>query len=298
MSSIFIQIASYRDSQLLPTIRDCINMAKDASRLTFGVCWQHDESESMMEFANDSRFKIIGIPFTESKGCCWARNKTQKLYAGETFTMQIDSHMRFAEHWDEKCVEMMNDLINKGHKKPMLTGYPPSFFPDKEPEGRMKYPIKVEFGEFYEQGAVNLKPHKLEGWEQMTSPAPTKFFSAGFCFTVGRFCTDVPYDPELFFRGEEITMTIRAYTHGYDFFHPHRIILWHEYTRPTSPKNHNFELMKKAHYRTEVFLGMKDNVIDFGIYGIGKVRSFADYEKMSGICFKSKTYLATTLKND
>ena len=294
MSSIFIQIAAYRDAQLLPTIRDCVAMAKDASRLTFGVCWQHDDTESMEEFAADARFKIIDVPYTESKGCCWARSKTQQLYAGETYTMQIDSHMRFVEHWDEKCVEMMQQLKSLGHDKPMLTGYPPSFFTATDPDNRMKYPIKVEFGEFYTQGAVNLKPHKLDGWEQMTSPVPTKFFSAGFCFTVGRFCTDVPYDPELFFRGEEITMTIRAYTHGYDFFHPHRIILWHEYTRSTSPKNHNSKLMQQAHHRTEVFLGMKDDVIDFGIYGLGDIRSFTDYEQMSGICFKNKTYIAVS----
>lgn len=294
MSNIFIQIASYRDVQLLPTIRDCIAMARHPENLTFGICWQHDDTESLEEFINDPRFKIVDVPYTESLGCCWARSKTQELYNGETYTMQIDSHMRFVDGWDVMCVDMIKDLQSNGHKKPMLTGYPPSFFPDKEPEGRMKYPIKVEFGNFYEQGAVNLKPHKLEGWENMTSPATAKYFSAGFCFTLGQFCTEVPYDPNLFFRGEEITMTIRAYTNGYDFFHPHRIITWHEYTRATSPKNHNTELMKQAHHRTNVFLGMEQDNIDFGIYVNGNVRSLQNYEKFSGISFKNSTYAPTS----
>jgi hypothetical protein len=290
MSSIFVQIASYRDAQLLPTIRDCINMAKDASRLTFGICWQRDETESLEEFANDPRFKIIDVPFAESKGCCWARSQIQQLYANETYTMQIDSHMRFVEHWDEKCINMLQDLKNQGYEKPMLTGYPPSFFPDREPQGRMQWPIKVEFCKFFDQGVIDLKPVRLDGWEAMTSPVPAKFFSAGFYFTIGEFCKEIPYDPQLFFRGEEITMAIRAYTHGYDFFHPHQIILWHEYTRLSAPKNHNYTLMVQGHKRTEAFLGLTEEKIDFGIYGMGSVRSFEDYQNLSGINFKARTY--------
>ena len=32
-------------------------------------------------------------------------------------------------------------------------------------------------------------------------------------------------------------MTVRAFTHGYDLFYPHRVILWHEYTRNYRPKH-------------------------------------------------------------
>ncbi len=293
MSNIFIQIASYRDTQLIPTIKDLLQNAHDPQNLTFGICWQHDETESLDEFKNDSRFRIIDIPYQDSKGCCWARSLTQSLYKDETYTMQIDSHMRFVPNWDQECINMIEELKSKGHSKPMLTGYPPSFFPDNDPEGRMKFPICVKFDNFFDQGAVNLKPHKLEGWESMTSPYPAKYFSAGFCFTIGEFIKDIPYDPELFFRGEEITMSIRAYTYGYDFFHPHKIILWHEYTRNNAPKNNITEAMYKSHHRTNVFLGLSGldpKSIDFGNNYVGNVRTFEDYEKFSGINFKTKTY--------
>ena len=46
---IFVQIASYRDPELLPTIRDCIDKAKYPENLTFGICLQRDENESMGE---------------------------------------------------------------------------------------------------------------------------------------------------------------------------------------------------------------------------------------------------------
>jgi hypothetical protein len=38
---IFIQIASYRDPQLIPTIKDCIEKAKNPKKLVFSIAWQH-----------------------------------------------------------------------------------------------------------------------------------------------------------------------------------------------------------------------------------------------------------------
>jgi hypothetical protein len=49
-------------------------------------------------------------------------------------------------------------------------------------------------------------------------PQPTAFLSGHFIFAHGRFVRDVPYDPEIPFDGEEDSMAIRAYTHGYDMF--------------------------------------------------------------------------------
>ncbi len=65
-------------------------------------------------------------------------------------------------------------------------------------------------------------------------PLRARFVSAHFLFTLGAFVNDVPYDPELYFHGEEIMLAIRAFTHGYDLFHPPEHILWHEYTRDLS----------------------------------------------------------------
>ena len=50
---IFIQIASYRDPQLLPTIKDCINKAKYPENLVFSIAWQHasfDTWDNLDEF--------------------------------------------------------------------------------------------------------------------------------------------------------------------------------------------------------------------------------------------------------
>ena len=40
-NTIFIQIASYRDPQLLHTLRDALDKAKYPENLRFAICWQH-----------------------------------------------------------------------------------------------------------------------------------------------------------------------------------------------------------------------------------------------------------------
>ena len=101
---IFIQIASYRDPQLIPTIESALENAKRPKNLVFGIARQfhpEDGFDNLDKYRKDKRFRILDIPYTESKGVCWARNQVQQLYKNETYTMQIDSHMRFEKDWDD-----------------------------------------------------------------------------------------------------------------------------------------------------------------------------------------------------
>ena len=83
--SIFVQIASFRDSQLLPTLRDMIDKAHEPEQLKICICHQHhedDEWDTLEEFDGDERFIIIDIDAKDSKGVCWARNLIQQEYKG------------------------------------------------------------------------------------------------------------------------------------------------------------------------------------------------------------------------
>lgn len=69
-------------------------------------------------------------------------------------------------------------------------------------------------------------------------------YLAGVYFSDGSFAREVPNDPNIFFIGEEIAMAARAFTHGYDIYAPHKILLWHFYTRSEHSKvwsDHNNE---------------------------------------------------------
>ena len=140
-NTIFIQIASYRDPQLLLTIEDMLDKAKYPKNLRIGICWQHSDKDTWPDvdkYKGDSRFRILDVPYKDSKGVCWARNAVQKLYDGEKYTLQLDSHHRFAQDWDQTLIDMLVDLLKNGHEKPLITSYIPSFDPDNDPAARIQ----------------------------------------------------------------------------------------------------------------------------------------------------------------
>jgi len=304
-NKIFIQIASYRDPQLIPTIEDCISNSKHPENLKFCIAWQHDDSENLDKYKKDSRFIILDIPYQDSKGACWARNKIQQNYSGEKYTLQLDSHHRFAKHWDVELIEMIERLQKDGYKKPLLTGYVSSFNPDNDPHERVNIPWKMNFDRFIPEGAIFFLPASIDNYKELTKPIPSRFYSAHFCFTLGQFCKEVQHDPEYYFHGEEISIAVRAYTHGYDLFHPHKVIVWHEYTRKGRVKQWDDDKTwnvknDHCHLRNRKLFEMdgEKRDIDFGIYGFGSQRTLEDYEKYAGICFKKRAVQKYTLDNN
>jgi glycosyltransferase involved in cell wall biosynthesis len=307
-NKIFIQIASYRDPQLVPTIKDCIKNAKKPENLVFSIAWQRskeDEWDNLDEFLNDKRFKIIDINYEDSKGACWARNQLQQQYNGEEYTIQLDSHHRFAENWDEDCIKMIKQLQKKGHKKPLLTGYVSSFDPDNDPAGRIQAPWKMNFDRFIPEGAVFFLPATIDDYKERTEPIPARFYSAHFCFTLGSFVKEVPHDPEYYFHGEEISIAVRAYTWGYDLFHPHKTVVWHEYTRKGRKKQWDDDKQwvtknVSCHKRNRKLFEMDGEVkdIDFGVYDFGKERTLEDYERYAGVSFKKRAVQKYTVDNN
>ena len=302
---IYVQIAAYRDPELLPTIRDCIKRADNPEDLVFCIAWQRskdDEWDTLEEYTNDPRFKIIDIDYKEGLGTCWARHLLNEAYDGEKYTLQLDSHHRFVRGWDSKCKKMMSDLIAAGHEKPLLTAYVPSYDPENDPASRVKEVWKLNFDRFTPEGVIFMLPANVENIEHHTLPIPTRFFSAHFVFTFGQFVKDVPYDPNLYFHGEEISMAVRAYTAGYDLFIPNEIVCWHEYTRKGRirhwDENKKWEnLNNKSLKRVKQLLGVDGDFADydFGPYGFGNVRTLNDYVEYSGIRFEDRAVQQYTL---
>ena len=307
-SKIFVQIASYRDPQLLLTLRDCIDKAKNPKKLVFSIAWQHapeDAWDNLDEFKDDKRFRIVDIPYLESKGACWARYQLQQNYDGEEYTLQLDSHHRFAQDWDEKLINMIKQLQNKGHEKPLLTGYVSSFDPDNDPAARVQQPWKMNFDRFIPEGAVFFLPATFDSWDDKSKPLPARFYSAHFAFTVGEFCKEVPHDPGYYFHGEEISIAVRAYTWGYDLFHPHKVVVWHEYTRKGRKKQWDDDPIwvsrnVACHKRNRKLFEMDGEVkdVDFGIYDFGKIRTLEDYERYAGLSFKKRAVQQYTKSNN
>lgn len=300
---IFVQIASYRDPELIPTIKDCIAKAKYPKRLTFGICWQHstdDEWDNLDEYKDNPAFTIMDVPWNESGGLCWARHHIQKMWKGEEYTMQLDSHHRFLQDWDEVLIEMMGQT---GSPKPILTAYAGMYDP-KENKLLNEEPYKMVPDKFTGGGTILFYPHAIPNYKELNKPIPARFVSGHFFFTLGKHCQEYKYDPNIYFAGDEISLSIRSYTLGYDLFHPHYTVIWHEYTREGRTKhwtdfdtqNKEAGLVEKPWWemdgdskrRLRHMLQEEDNDIDLGIYGLGNIRSHFAYEAYAGINFRRK----------
>jgi hypothetical protein len=300
--TIYIQIAAYRDPELLNTLRDCIQNAKYPDNLRFGIAWQHspyEEWDNLDEFKDDSRFHIIDIDYRDAKGPCWARYQLNKAYTGQTYTLQLDSHHRFTEHWDETLITMLEGLRSKECPKPVLTSYLPSFKPQNDPEERLQIPWVMEFDRFAPEGPVHFLPHSIDNFRELDKPVPTRFASGHFIFADGKFCQEVEYDPTYYFHGEEINLSVRSYMAGYDLFAPHRPIIWHEYTRNGKKKHwddHNDwpTLDKESHKHNKELLGI-DN-IDSDKRLIRNVRTLKEYEMYAGLEFSTRRVHTATLQ--
>ena len=309
-NKIFVQIASYRDPELIPTIEDVISKAKNPENLTFGICWQHakeDEWDNLDKFKNDPRFKIIDIDWKDSKGLCWARSEIQKLWNKEDYTLQLDSHHRFLQNWDEELINMLKMVDSE---KPIITTYAGMYEPKTNKLLNIE-PYKMVASNFTQSGTILFRPHAIEEWQTLTRPIPARFVSGHFFFTIGKHCEEYKYDPNIYFAGDEISLSIRSYTLGYDLYHPHKTVVWHEYTREGRTKHwtdFNSENKKKglvekpwhemdasSKFRLRHMLGEEDNSLDLGIYGLGPVRSHSDYELYAGINFKNRKLHPETL---
>ncbi|KVO39582.1 GlcNAc-transferase family protein [Burkholderia ubonensis] len=326
--SIFVQIASYRDAQLIPTLLDLIGRAARPDALRIVVCRQHALNETVGEFFArgfsqwrvdaSGRFKVhtlafggasvelIDVPCEESEGACWARNLIQQRYRNERYTLQLDSHHVFVRRWDERLIAMLESL-RPFSAKPVLTAYLPGYTPDERDAvdiDAKTAPSAMHFGCFSLHGAVLFQPEHIPGWQRLECPVPARFYSGHFAFADGHFSTAVQHDPTFFFHGEEISIAVRAFTHGYDLYHPHRVIGWHEYTRQARPKiwdDHTsaarssgivphawWERDVRSHARNRALLGVDGasrDGIDFGAYDLGAERTLAQYEAYAGISF-------------
>jgi hypothetical protein len=209
--------------------------------------------------------------------------------------------MRFEKNWDETLIGMYEQLKNKGVEKPLLTTYVPSYDPKNDPQGRVNVPWRMAFDKFIPEGAVFFLPETIPDWKELQEPVPARFYSAHFCFTLGEFSKEVQHDPEFYFHGEEISITVRAYTHGYDLFHPHKVVIWHEYTRKGRTKqwDDDKEWYKKneaCHIKNRQLLGIDGEVFtgDTSEY-FGNVRTIQDYEKYAGLLFSKRAVQQYTI---
>jgi hypothetical protein len=158
----------------------------------------------------------------------------QRHYRGEYFAMQLDSHVRMTMHWDTDIITQWESAHNE---MAVLSTYVSDLIGRIDPVTHERNaggrPIMC-VAEFEGRGGTRhlrfgQQPEGTSGIHGQPTIHP--FWAAGFSFARGHFVIQVPYDQYLpmIFQGEEISMTLRGFSYGYDYYAPENGVCFHMY---------------------------------------------------------------------
>lgn len=290
LETIYISVASYRDPECGPTIESILARAKHPERIRVAVIDQRDTDQDP-EFCgpetpcdqnpNQAYCKWrdqVDIYHTQAKlsvGPVFARHLGHRMYRGEYFAMQVDSHIRFIDDWDEDIISQWRSAKNE---MAVLTTYLSDIIGSIDPKtNKSKHPGRPIMCESDYEGSGQLK-HLRHGQQPEGPPGikgqPTlhPFWAAGFSFARAHFVIQCPYDQYLpmVFQGEEISMGLRGFSYGYDYYAAERSVCFHMYAI-----KENKEKRKQVHLFWE----------NDGAYGGAEMRSM---KRLNGIIHITK----------
>lgn len=275
MTTIFVSVASYRDKSCSNTIKEIYSKSKFPQNIYVGICQQNKKDEKDENCLNNylnPNIRIVNMDFKDARGPCLARYYCSHLYKNEDYFLQIDSHTKFVKNWDIKILSMMKKLEENGIEKPIISYYPRS---DKDKiiyQDRFKVPIICDCT-YMNNGIPFLSSAKI--YETNNEMFLNVFVTGGFFICHGRAIREVPFLNNLddLFQGEEILMSLRFFTHGYNVYTPSENICFHYYTRENDPKIWNDKVMddtKAVKFINEILnkkykhtLGNKRSIDDF-----------------------------------
>lgn len=300
--TILVNIASYKDALLWDTVNDCLSNASDPQNIRFAIVDQVSNPYDIKSHSHSKHITYFHFDPELSRGPCWARSIGHGLYNGEDYILQIDAHTVFDKDWDIYLIKKLEECQLKS-KKCIISTYPQEF--ELTEEG-----VKKNIS----PGITTVLRPKSDA--NITDDDPTFGFigfnvkkeelvlgmhlAGGFIFAPGNFFQEIPYDPTLYFVGEEQNMFIRAWTNGWDIYHIPNVPVYHLYYRKTKrilhwdndeDKNRPvrwYELRERSRLRLKqlLFYGK-----DLGAYGLGKARSLVDFSQFSGINYPEKKIL-------
>lgn len=284
--TIFVSIASYRDPELPFTVETLMQNADNPNRVSIGICQQYVPER--MAFIPYDNIRWLNFNYIDSQGCCWARHHANSLYQGEDYFFQLDSHIALVPHWDTLLEEQIEEARKLGKDKVLFGMYPPAY--DRMRDGTIDYkPCHPLITTLLATDAEIPSAHgQIINEARKIVRAP--FINAGMMFGDGRFLVECPYDPEIYFLGEEILNTIKAYTNGYDLYNPGVCLGWHLYKRWDDPDSKNWTVhwnekdeekrVIKSRFLSERGRTKVLSILNEGLPGyFGNVRTVREYEE-------------------
>jgi len=209
--TIFLAIASYRDPECSLTLESVFARAKYPERLRVAIADQRIVGEddpscrppsehSCRESPDHILCRYIGqIDYIEYQhflmvGPVFARHLVNRMYRGEYFAMQVDSHVRFVANWDE---DIIDQWTSTGNEMAVISTYmndigkvgrniDPETHLSLNSERSIMCELEYEWNsDPKEHIKFNIQPQKTPKVED--SPMLHPFWAAGFSFGRGHF---------------------------------------------------------------------------------------------------------------
>jgi Glycosyltransferase (GlcNAc) len=301
---IFVSVAAYCDPLLAFTLTSARAQASRPDSLYFGVVEQALPGQGLNLIDEWSRehMRWIRVDALQARGPCWARALAMGLYQGEDWYLQVDSHTWFGPGWDERLLQWAARCAEH-NPRVILSCYPNPFeWRDGQP---VAMPVTQRVLAFVVQKDAGFAAeHPVLPFESVPvetdAPVPAIHVAGGCLFAPGRVVDELPYDPRIYFHGEEQSFALRAWTQGWDLFQVPGMPLYHLYTRPGAaprPMHWSPELDSQRAVRSAALEAASRQRLtsllwgggDLGAYGLGAVRSLRDYAAFSGIDYAART---------
>ena len=275
-----------------------------------------------------NQIRAYRVDWKQTLGPTIGRHMSERLFRNETYVMSFDSHTNFAAGWDAIAIDMFKRIDNP---RAIITTYPASYGATEHSERwqdvdegrscdacrRIDDQKNVEVSVVaasqmsicrtrrVQVGRTTSFKHDVNHMKRPPRPTLVPFLAAGFNFARGSRVLEVPYDAHshFLFDGEETSLAVRAWTHGYDFYHPDRDVVSHLYIPSKSPLRPVFwtddwELRARIQFwtmlRINYALGLHD-LLDYWVdvelldlteitkYGLGTRRRAVDYWSYVGV---------------
>lgn len=317
-STIFVGLASYKEAELIPTIRSLFEKAEFPERIFVGVCEQDTQEKldltlqwlETFEFKANVRLKQFH--YTQSKGAGWARSTANQMYQKEDYYLQIDGHSRLIKNWDSTIVKTYLELeerqtnidtqMSLPYKRKIVISQHPTPY-HKATEGKDEtyedtYVFNSEFFEFYMTGV--LLGRATWYTKKLEEPVANAVISAAFLFGRGIILEEVPINPTTYFYGEEATYGLRLFTNGYVVYHLHYNVVFHDYERPLDNKHWSDHVTENTEVNNSFWADydnasvlyykelVKGTLVGKEVWGIGTVRPIMEYELINDLSFEQQ----------
>ena len=284
MDKIYISIASYKDKELADTIYNLLNRAKNIDQLFISIFSQddnHPNLQNIFDFFDTKNFNYIKVNTLEARGVGYARYIAQNLLSNEfKYYLQIDSHSRFIQNWDEVLIAEYKNSQDFWKSDIIFSSYPLPYSYDDNGNEQFTNTKNANITTLTENKNSFLYKVDYEELPIADVGECHGHFCAGFAFGLSEYFLKVPYDKFLYFEGEEHLMSIRFFCQNIKIIAPGRSYIYHHYYGNGKRGKHWEDDPNWALYQEQSLKRIKSFFYfeDLGIYGISNIDKYNEWK--------------------